>query len=71
MNTSPVLRDDAIYLGDNGRCLCGEHSGYAARFTGRDLSGQQVHRVTSDDQVYSIETYGVPLSCNQCGRTPM
>lgn len=46
MNTSPVLVDDALYLGDNGRALCGRHSGASARFSGYDLSGQEVMRVT-------------------------
>lgn len=43
---SPVLKDDALYLGDNGRCFCGKHAGASARYTGRDLSGQKVLRIT-------------------------
>ena len=42
----PKLRDDALYLGDNGRCFCGAHAGVTARFTGRDLSGQRVMHLT-------------------------
>jgi len=41
-NPTPVLRDDVLYLGDNGQCLCGRHSGATARYTGRDLSGVPV-----------------------------
>jgi hypothetical protein len=42
----PVLNDETIYLGDNGRAYCGEHSGCSARYTGRDISGQSVMKVT-------------------------
>lgn len=62
---------DALYIGDNGHTLCGRHCGHSATMTGRDISGQEIHRVTSDDQVYAIETYGQPLSCERCGHTPM
>lgn len=43
---TPVLRDGALYLGDNGRCFCGAHAGCSARYTGYDISGQRVMRVT-------------------------
>lgn len=39
---TPVLDDRTLYLGDNGRCYCGEHSGMSARYTGRDISGNEV-----------------------------
>lgn len=42
----PKLKDDALYFGDNGRCFCGAHAGMTARYTGRDLSGQRVERIT-------------------------
>lgn len=37
---------DTLYLGDNGRALCGEHLGSTARRSGRDLSGHPVLAVT-------------------------
>lgn len=43
------ITTEAIYLGDNGRCYCGEHLGASARMTGRDISGQPVYRVTPED----------------------
>ena len=63
----PVLRDDALYLGDNGRCFCGRlhHAGMTAHFTGRDLSGQPVHRVTEADQ-REARRLGVVLACETC-----
>lgn len=43
-----VLDADTLYLGDNGRCYCGEHSGMTAQYTGRDISGQRVMAITPD-----------------------
>lgn len=63
------IHDQAIYLGDNGRCYCGEHLGITARLTGRDLSGQPVYRVTPEDTQEAAQM-GVTLVCEQprCGR---
>jgi len=63
----PLLREDAIYLGDNGRCFCARHAGMTARYTGRDLSGQPVHRVTDADQ-REARRMGVTLACEECRR---
>lgn len=52
-----------IYLTDNGRALCGEHLGASARFTGRDISGQEIYRVTPAD----VREWG-PVCCETCGR---
>lgn len=60
-----VLQNDAVYLGDNGRCYCGLHSGMSARYTGRDISGQTVYRVTPDDARAYPE-----LCCEECGAKP-
>ena len=64
---APVLREDALYLGDNGRCFCGRlhHAGMTAHFTGRDLSGQRVHRVTEADQ-REARRMRVTLECESC-----
>jgi hypothetical protein len=64
------VHDQSIYLGDNGRCYCGEHLGYTAKATGRDLSGQAVYRVTPED-AREAQAMGATLTCEQprCGRT--
>jgi len=66
---TPVLRDDELYLGDNGRAFCGRlhHAGMTALYTGRDISGQHVHRVTEDDQ-REAQKMGVELACEGCRR---
>ncbi len=66
---TPVLRDDALYLGDNGRCFCHRinHAGMTALYTGHDLSGQPVHRVTEADQ-REARRMGVTLACEGCRR---
>jgi hypothetical protein len=63
----PVLREDAIYLGDNGRCFCGrlDHAGMTAHFTGRDLSGHCVHEVSEADQ-REARRMAVVLACETC-----
>ena len=65
-----TLDPTALYLGDNGMCLCGAHLGYTAATTGRDLSGQRILKVTPD----MIAREGMVLSdftCERftCGRT--
>ena len=71
MNThpKPVLKDDALYLGDGGICLCGKCSGASARYTGRDLSGQKVYRVKQADQDYMIANGGHAMRCESCNTT--
>jgi hypothetical protein len=56
----------ALYLCDAGHCLCAAHLGATARATGRDISGQAVHRVTEDDQHYMRHVYARSLSCEVC-----
>lgn len=59
----PVLDPNKIYLGDNGMCFCGEHAGASAKFTGRDISGQEVYLCTEDDLAEFAS-----LKCEECGR---
>jgi hypothetical protein len=63
----PVLKDRALYLGDNGRCLCGRCSGMSARFTGRDISGQKVTRVTAALAMEYRALGDGDLGCECCG----
>ena len=67
IDPAPALEADALYLGDNGRCFCGRlHcAGMTAHFTGRDLSGQAVERVTEADQ-REARRMGVTLVCEGC-----
>lgn len=62
----PVLQDDALYLGDNGRCFCGKHAGTTAYYTGRDLSGQKVLRVTPEMAAEAKRPDGFELLCETC-----
>ncbi len=63
-----LLLDEALYLTDNGRVVCGKDSGVSARFTGRDISGQRVARVTTMDDAYWLAELGEHIRCEQCGR---
>ena len=64
----PVLDDDALYLTDNGACYCGKHCGNSARYTGRDISGQKVARLSVVDIRESIRVYQWEPECETCGR---
>lgn len=62
-------KPDALYLGDNGRCYCGEHLGACASASGHDLSGQAIMEVTPD----MLDLPGADLIvCEQprCGKRP-
>ena len=66
IETKPVLKAGALYLGDNGRCFCPDHAGASARYTGRDISGQRVHRITEADRAaWRIEVGSEP-QCEDC-----
>lgn len=43
------IENETIYLCDNGQAYCGEHLGYHARMTGRDISGQLISEVTPEN----------------------
>jgi len=60
--------DEAIYIGDGGRTYCGEHLGSTASETGRDLSGQPIHRVGPADVQYCADRGWPVPRCEQCGR---
>lgn len=42
-----ALRAGAVYFGDNGRAMCLDCAGGTALYTGHDLSGQRLKRVTA------------------------
>ena len=58
----PFLREGAVYWADNGRRICAGCAGASALYTGRDLSGQPVERVTVEDVRAWPEDLG-PLAC--------
>lgn len=64
MTTTTTI--SALYFTDNGAMLCAAHLGGSARYTGRDLSGQPIERVTADDARY-LASLHVPACCEQCG----
>lgn len=53
---------DGIFIGENGICLCGQHLGARARFTGIDLDGYPVYRVKPTDEEKDV------YQCEQCGK---
>lgn len=61
-----VLKDDTLYLGDNGRAFCGrlDCAGTMAHFTGRDLSGQVALPIPARE----ARDHGV--RCEGCGMQP-
>lgn len=55
----------ALFLTDNGCCLCGQHLGSSARFTGRDISGQPIVELTPE--IIAAEGGGWTPACETCG----
>ena len=45
----PLLREGAVYWADGGRRICACCAGASALYTGHDISGQPVERVSLDD----------------------
>jgi hypothetical protein len=62
-----VVDDDALYLVDNGAVLCGAHLGSSARYTGRDISGQAIHRLNVFD-LCTAKSEGWTVRCEVCGK---
>jgi hypothetical protein len=56
----------ALYFTDNGAVLCADHLGMSARYSGRDISGQRIVKVTPFD-VRQMDAMGVPCRCESCG----
>ena len=63
-----TFREETVYLTDNGRGLCGAHLGSSARYTGRDISGQEVLPITAEIAALSKLEYGYTPACEECGR---
>lgn len=67
---TPVVQDDCLYFTDNGRVVCGKHCGSSARYTGRDISGQRIARVTEDEARMWLAEMGEAIGCEECGHRP-
>ena len=61
-----VVSDDALYFTDNGRIVCGRHCGTSAAYTGRDISGQKIERVTPAAASSWLAEVGEPIVCEDC-----
>lgn len=65
---TPKLKADTLYIGDNGRCFCGELkcAGSTAHFTGRDLSGHKLLALTPD--LLLSDPSALAFKCESCGK---
>lgn len=67
-----VLTEGALYFADNGRIICARCAGVSALYTGRDISGQRVSRVTVEDAKEWQDGTGQPIACESgCLRLSM
>src|SRR5690242_5947445 len=66
----PLARPESVYLTDNGCCLCGEHLGASAKYTLRDISGQEVLEVTPEVMQEASAEERACLKCEECGKRP-
>jgi len=64
---TPVLKEDQLYIGDNGRIFCGRplHAGATALYTGRDLSGQKLTKITKKVRDEFALLHMIP-ECEEC-----
>ena len=62
----PLLREGALYWADNGRVICAKCAGQSALYTGRDISGQKVERITVDDVRAWPDDLGVLQCASGC-----
>ena len=60
-----VLKPGAVYLSDCGHAVCIKCAGASALYTGRDISGQKVERVTVED-IHDWQRYDDlgPFTCD-------
>lgn len=69
--TKPKLSPSSLYSGDNGRIFCGALAcaGHTAHTTGRDLSGQRVHKIDAE-YLNQARDLGFVPECEGCGKGP-
>lgn len=66
---TPILAPDSLYSGDNGHIFCGSCAGGSAKYTGYDLSGMKVAKLTSLDAELFTEFTGAVMQCETCKKT--
>jgi len=68
MNPKPILDTATLYIGDNGRIVCGKQAcaGCHAFYTGRDLSGQPL-LIIGDVEAEALRGAGCSAECEVCG----
>lgn len=64
----PYMKPGHVYSADNGMLICIHCAGQSALYTGRDISGQRIHKNTAADAAAWQEVIGRPLTC-ECGKT--
>ena len=64
----PVLRDEDLHFTDNGRVVCGPCAGASARYTGRDISGQEVMVIDASASARFERDVGRAPACEDCAR---
>lgn len=68
MSKQGRLKADTLYVGDNGRCFCGDLkcAGMTAFYTGRDLSGLRLLALTPD--MLMSDPTALAFRCESCGK---
>lgn len=61
-----ILTSSALYFTDNGAVYHGRCCGVSAQMTGRDISGQEVQRVSAADREWAAKE-GWTIDCETCG----
>lgn len=61
-----IPADDTLYYTDNGAIYCGRHLGQSAAYTGRDISGQKIAKVSEADLAELAQMMGHPVYCETC-----
>ena len=62
-----IAADGVLYITDNGAIYCGTHLGASASYTGRDISGQPIERVSDEIARQWKLDVGVEIECETCG----
>ena len=59
----PVLKPDTIYCADNGRLICLHCAGASAKYTGHDISGQEVFPITGKAKQLWLQEFPNGTTC--------
>jgi len=55
-----------LFFVDNGALLCTKHLGATAAATGRDISGQKIHRISAAEYAELCKMVGKTVDCETC-----